>query len=165
MDIRLKILKVAWQGFAKHGYFGVSLNNIISKTSLTKGGVFHYFGSKQELFQEVFVGQVSMCLKEPDSMLLRGLVELSIDCRRLDLQTELEMYSDMLANIIQTNSEIMDEVVSNLLNISYTKSKDFKKIKNIAKNKEVTVRVVGKKRIYKSKDDKIIGGELEFIAD
>ena len=53
MSQRNVILLTAFKMFAINGYDGVSLNNIIKETGLTKGGVYYHFGSKDELFIEV----------------------------------------------------------------------------------------------------------------
>ncbi len=53
MNQKDTILLTAFKMFAMNGYDGVSLNNIIKESGLTKGGVYYHFSSKDELFQEV----------------------------------------------------------------------------------------------------------------
>ncbi len=53
MNQRKTILLTAFRMFAEQGYDGVSLNNIIKETGLTKGGVYYHFSGKEELFKEV----------------------------------------------------------------------------------------------------------------
>ena len=46
---RNHILEVAFREIFQHGFQGVSINEIIDKTDVTKGAFFHYFSTKQEL--------------------------------------------------------------------------------------------------------------------
>lgn len=46
---RAKILDVAFWEFFRRGYQGVSINEIVDKTGLTKGALFHHFPTKQAL--------------------------------------------------------------------------------------------------------------------
>ena len=58
-----KILSVASNLFVSKGYKNVSLNDIADKAEVTKGGVYHYFSSKEELFLEVFEDSLSTAEK------------------------------------------------------------------------------------------------------
>lgn len=51
---RQHILAVAALAFADHGYNGVSLNDIVRDTGLTKGAFYFHFPSKEALALEVF---------------------------------------------------------------------------------------------------------------
>jgi AcrR family transcriptional regulator len=46
---RNHILQVAFGEIYQHGFQGVSINDIIDKTDVTKGAFFHYFSTKQAL--------------------------------------------------------------------------------------------------------------------
>jgi AcrR family transcriptional regulator len=46
---RAQILAVAFKEVFRHGFQGVSVNEIIAKTDLTKGAFFHHFETKQAL--------------------------------------------------------------------------------------------------------------------
>lgn len=46
---RAHILDVAFNEIYRNGFHGVSINDIVKKTSVTKGAFFHYFATKQEL--------------------------------------------------------------------------------------------------------------------
>lgn len=52
-ETRNLIIESALALFLEHGYDHVSLNQIAAKTGITKGGIYHYFGSKKDLFFEV----------------------------------------------------------------------------------------------------------------
>lgn len=47
------ILKTAYNMFSYNNYEAVTINDIIKATGLIKGGIYHYFSSKEELFKAV----------------------------------------------------------------------------------------------------------------
>jgi AcrR family transcriptional regulator len=51
---RRHILDVAGRAFAEHGYRGISLNDIVRDSGLTKGAFYFHFPSKEALALEVF---------------------------------------------------------------------------------------------------------------
>jgi AcrR family transcriptional regulator len=51
---RLRILDTAAVAFAEHGYDGVSLNEVIRRSGLTKGAFYHHFASRDELALATF---------------------------------------------------------------------------------------------------------------
>ena len=53
-DTRTTILRVALQLFLKKGYKDVSYQDLIKKTNLSKGAIYHHFASKDELLVSVF---------------------------------------------------------------------------------------------------------------
>jgi AcrR family transcriptional regulator len=50
---REQILDGARQAFADHGYEGATVARLEEATGLSRGAIFHYFGSKQDLFVEL----------------------------------------------------------------------------------------------------------------
>ncbi len=52
-DTRNLIIKSSLMLFLERGYDHVSLNQIAAKAKITKGGIYHYFSSKKDLFFEV----------------------------------------------------------------------------------------------------------------
>gem|GEM_PF-1766747 len=53
ISTREKILKVALDFFLNNTYRDVSINDIVRAVGITKGGLYHYFKSKDDLFSEV----------------------------------------------------------------------------------------------------------------
>ena len=47
------ILDAASELFIKKGYDGTSLQDIINKTKLSKGAIYHHFSSKEEIFERI----------------------------------------------------------------------------------------------------------------
>lgn len=53
IDTKEKILNIAFKIFVNKGYQGTSLNGIAKQAGLTKGGIYHYFESKEALYYQV----------------------------------------------------------------------------------------------------------------
>jgi len=49
-----EIFKAALDSFNAGGYFKTSIENIAHKAGISKGGIYHHFASKKELFIELF---------------------------------------------------------------------------------------------------------------
>lgn len=52
MDTKERIIRTALQVFLEQGYDRASLKEIAHRAEVTKGGIYHYFGSKDDLFRE-----------------------------------------------------------------------------------------------------------------
>ncbi|MEI5584043.1 TetR/AcrR family transcriptional regulator [Agromyces sp. CCNWLW213] len=50
---REEILRIATRRFAESGYAGVALEDLVAEAGLTRGALYHHFGSKQGLFAAV----------------------------------------------------------------------------------------------------------------
>lgn len=48
-ETRRRIIQVAAEAFATHGYAGTSLNDVLRASGITKGGFYFYFPSKESL--------------------------------------------------------------------------------------------------------------------
>ena len=48
-----RVLEVAERHFATHGYEGTSTEALVAEAGLTRGALYHHFGSKQGLFEAV----------------------------------------------------------------------------------------------------------------
>jgi len=53
---RRQILEGAQRAFARYGYDGATVAKIEEETGLSRGAIFNYFGSKQDLFVELAIG-------------------------------------------------------------------------------------------------------------
>ncbi|MGI9565770.1 MAG: TetR/AcrR family transcriptional regulator [Nitrosopumilus sp.] len=51
--VRDRIIKSATRNFSKKGYTNASMDDIAKSAKISKGGMYHYFGSKEELFLAV----------------------------------------------------------------------------------------------------------------
>ncbi|MBD2256825.1 TetR/AcrR family transcriptional regulator [Pseudanabaena sp. FACHB-2040] len=68
---RTAILDAAEEEFARFGLNGARTEAIAAKTGVTKAMIYYYFGSKEDLYQEV--------LKRPFSDLFNSVAHLSLD--------------------------------------------------------------------------------------
>lgn len=50
---RAEIVRIATRRFAASGYAGVALEDLVAEAGLTRGALYHHFGSKQGLFRAV----------------------------------------------------------------------------------------------------------------
>lgn len=58
---RNDILRVASRVFLRRGYHHATISEIASELSLTKAGVYHYFGSKQEVLEAICDQAMAAC--------------------------------------------------------------------------------------------------------
>ena len=52
---RAEILSAARELFSKKGYQATTMEDIVAETSLSKGGVYRYYGSKREMLHELML--------------------------------------------------------------------------------------------------------------
>jgi len=52
-DTKETILKTAYNMFLYNNYEAVTINSIIKATGLTKGGIYYYYASKEDIFKAV----------------------------------------------------------------------------------------------------------------
>lgn len=88
---RQRILDVALELLAEHGYEGASLQQVADRVGLHKSSLFHHFRSKEELAREVYRGLAERLLKRLEPL-------LSADPPRLEsLLAALEASADHFA--------------------------------------------------------------------
>ena len=85
---RSALLEAGRDLFAEHGYASVSTEQIVSRSGLTRGALYHHFGGKRELFKAVYeqiearlVEQIAvseLAASDPIDVLRRG-IELVLD--------------------------------------------------------------------------------------
>ncbi|MGW6507380.1 helix-turn-helix domain-containing protein, partial [Streptomyces niveus] len=54
MPVPQRLLAAATRLFAEQGYGSTSVQEIVEAAGVTKGALYHYFGSKEDLLQEVY---------------------------------------------------------------------------------------------------------------
>jgi TetR/AcrR family transcriptional repressor of nem operon len=66
---RARLLECAFEEIYRHGYGGASVDRILSQTGLTKGALYHHFGSKADLayavIEEVIGGKLDQLWVAP----------------------------------------------------------------------------------------------------
>jgi AcrR family transcriptional regulator len=74
MSARNIILETAFALFVGHGYTAVSVNDICRVAGVTKGGFYHHWNSKEELFTEILIEGYL-----PEMEKLMGSIKISRD--------------------------------------------------------------------------------------
>jgi AcrR family transcriptional regulator len=54
LPVKERLLHVATRLFAKNGFEGTSVQDIVDAAGVTKGAMYHYYGSKDDLLYEVY---------------------------------------------------------------------------------------------------------------
>src|ERR1700749_1059767 len=52
--VKERLLHVATRLFARHGFESTSVQDIVAAAGVTKGAMYHYFGSKDDLLHEIY---------------------------------------------------------------------------------------------------------------
>src|SRR4051794_35327676 len=84
------ILAQAAQVFNVRGYFGASMDDLTRATGLTKGGIYHHFGSKEALALEAFDFAVDLVIAR-----LKAMLATSQDPLR-NLLTYVELFRSLI---------------------------------------------------------------------
>jgi AcrR family transcriptional regulator len=91
-DTKIIILKVALQLFMENGYKGTSYQDLIKKTGLSKGAIYHHFKSKEDILTSVFEFMYAASTEttplEPGSMIKdeRSFIKLYTDIKKSQLK-------------------------------------------------------------------------------
>ena len=72
-DARERVLSAAVDLFARQGYDGTSVAQVISAAGVAKGGFYHHFASKEALLYEVYGDLIARQLAGLDSILSQHL--------------------------------------------------------------------------------------------
>lgn len=72
-DVRSRVLQAAVELFAKQGFDGTSVAEVIARANVAKGGFYHHFPSKEDLLYAVYGDLITRQLAALDEILSRGL--------------------------------------------------------------------------------------------
>jgi len=99
-DTKVNILIGALQLFMQKGYKDVSYQDLVKKTGLSKGAIYHYFASKEELLVAVFEFLVEAS-KQTDKVEPQNLVT--------DKESFIKLFIDIKVEQIISFKEMMGE--------------------------------------------------------
>lgn len=121
---RAVILKSALELFAREGYQGTTMDRIAQRSKISKGLIYNYFDSKEELleavireFSTIFEGLVGLLSgKDAPVKKLQTFIEQSFSPQFMDndylkLYTSLMMQPRMLDKFSRALSEIMEQYI------------------------------------------------------
>lgn len=112
-DKQKKIMDICIEEFARNGYERASTNNIVKRAGISKGILFHYFGSKKNLYLYAVDYATDFLVKEfygkykmqPGDDLFQRLMGGALS--KLKLAYE---YPDMYKILIEAYSDVPDEL-------------------------------------------------------
>jgi TetR/AcrR family transcriptional regulator, transcriptional repressor for nem operon len=121
-DTKDLILDTAFTLFMNNNYESVTFTELCRATKLTKGAVYHYFSSKEELFKAVIDKYVLLAhnKSQADSLALDQLIKFKI------AEIEHRMQNSIVCKLDKYNSAPLNYI--QLLFLSYKYYPDFKKI-------------------------------------
>ncbi len=88
-----RIIDACMEEFAAHGYAQASTNSMVKAADISKGLLFHYFGSKRDLYLHLF----QLAMTESTEWFLQGMGEQSADLMERILhwtKRKLEMFRE-----------------------------------------------------------------------
>jgi AcrR family transcriptional regulator len=92
LQIAVRIGKTAAVLFNKKGYLETSMNDIAAKAKMSKGGIYHYFSSKDEILYFILSNYMDLILKDLEQELSKIETKVSkikfIISRHIDLYTK-----------------------------------------------------------------------------
>lgn len=87
-----RVLSVALDEFANHGFQGASVNRMVKTLGIAKGSLFQYFGNKQGMFEQVFA---------------RGVERFKGPLRRVREETADQPFFDRLRVVLLTGVDFI----------------------------------------------------------
>lgn len=94
-----RILNSAFEEFGKNGFEKASTNEIVEKAGISKGLLFHYFGSKQALYE---------LLKEFAVSYVMDILEDGIDWSQSDLFLRVQQITELKLTAMEQYPHIYD---------------------------------------------------------
>jgi AcrR family transcriptional regulator len=94
--VKERLLHVATRLFARHGFEGTSVQDIVDAAGVTKGAMYHYYGSKDDLLYEVYHQLLTMQTSHLDEIAAGpGTAEERLRAAAADVvQTSLDNHLD-----------------------------------------------------------------------
>ncbi|MBV1850191.1 TetR/AcrR family transcriptional regulator [Catellatospora tritici] len=71
--VRERVLAAAVELFAGQGYDATSVQQVVERAQVTKGALYHYFSSKDDLLYEIYHHLISLQLAELDAIVARQM--------------------------------------------------------------------------------------------
>jgi AcrR family transcriptional regulator len=72
---RSRLVRAAGKVFAERGYHGATLDDVVAEAGVSRGALYHHFGSKQELFLALLHERLTAGITDADTLLQRHDVE------------------------------------------------------------------------------------------
>lgn len=111
---RDRVLNAAFEEFARKGYEDASTNEIVEKAGISKGLLFHYFGSKQKLYD-------TLCRFSVEYVM--DLLESGIDWEERDLFRRVQQITELKLTAMEKYPHIYDFLKKIMENMSVEEMK------------------------------------------
>jgi len=123
-DTKEIILKTAYNLFLYNNYEAVTINSIIKATGLTKGGIYYYYASKEEIFKAVV-----------EKYMLENHIDIPGTHNSLKelIQYTINTTKGKITKLIIENKNFQNEIPINYISLMFTAFRyfpDFAKIGN-----------------------------------
>jgi len=107
-DTKELILKTAYNMFLYNNYEAVTINSIIEATGLTKGGIYYYYASKEEIFKAVV-----------DKYMLEYREDISADCSSLKelIKSTIDSAKKKITKVVVENKNFQNAVPINYISL------------------------------------------------
>src|SRR5829696_5579211 len=107
---RRAVLLAAAHVFASHGYVQATVDDIAAQMGVTKGVIYYYFRSKEEIFTEIRATAIREAVARLETILARGEPpEVTMRAVVADLVTHIFDDLDRFANVLRAGAGISDE--------------------------------------------------------
>ncbi len=141
-----EIIKMSQKLFLKKGYENTSINDIVNSLGVAKGLCYHYFKSKEQLFEAsmkdyineftndiIFIlNNTKQSIEDRLFYIFKIIVDMICDFRNINKMGSLDKYNTLHNNLVfQVTTNLIDpvsKIIEENLDINLTKIDDTKKI-------------------------------------
>ncbi|HNW57501.1 MAG TPA: TetR/AcrR family transcriptional regulator [Bacteroidales bacterium] len=154
-DTKDLILKTAYNMFLYNNYEAVTINSIIKATGLTKGGIYYYFNSKEEIFKAVV-----------NIFMIDHREDISKDFCNLKalIQNSIASVRRKITKMVIENKDYKDEVPINYLSLMLTACRYYPGFGKIGRDFINGMTEVWTQTIKKAIEDGEVNGDIDIEA-
>jgi len=131
--VKIRLIQAARKNFAKKGFSNTSMDDIANTAKVSKGGLYHHFASKDDLFMAIFVENQDNVIKSQPKLFEKKddlLKDLAKMYDSLDFQKDLmRVWLDAMSESAH-NSKIRQMVIKRRKHLESLSTLQFKKIKS-----------------------------------
>jgi AcrR family transcriptional regulator len=122
-----KIIAACLEEFTSQGYKNASTNNIVKKAEISKGAIFHYFGSKKNLYiymvdlaTNYFLERFKSCYIDPCSDIFERIMQIGVI--KMKLYCEEPLMTKLVMEAFVDIPEEMEEEIRDRYNKLYSEN-------------------------------------------
>ena len=112
---RRDILLAAARVFARDGYANATLDDVAAQMGVTKGVIYYYFRSKEDIFTEIRATAVREAIERLEAIIARGdPPEVTLRAAIRDLVSHIFDDLDRFANVLRAGHRLSEESYSHV---------------------------------------------------